>query len=140
MLVDANLLIYAAMRTMKQHGVARAWLDEVLSTEARVAIPWSSFLAFLRVVTNPRLFSPPPRVEDAWQQVREWLAAPPVWTPHPAEHHADILGRMMPHVTSPQLVPDAHLAALALGHGLTIYSADGDFARFPGVRWRNPLA
>ena len=37
------------------------------------------------------------------------------------------------------LVPDAHLAALAIEHGLVLCSADADFARFPGLRWHNPL-
>lgn len=30
-------------------------------------------------------------------------------------------------------------AALAIEHGLEIYSADSDFARFPQVSWVNPL-
>lgn len=38
------------------------------------------------------------------------------------------------------LVTDAHLAAIARGHGLTVMTNDGDFARFPSVRWENPLA
>jgi hypothetical protein len=38
------------------------------------------------------------------------------------------------------LVPDAHLAALAIEHGLTLCSTDGDFGRFPALRWRDPLA
>jgi predicted nucleic acid-binding protein len=38
------------------------------------------------------------------------------------------------------LIPDAHLAALAIEHGLTLCSTDGDFARFPGLKWTNPLA
>jgi predicted nucleic acid-binding protein len=37
------------------------------------------------------------------------------------------------------LVPDAMLAALAIEHGLELWSTDTDFARFPGLRWRNPL-
>ena len=46
----------------------------------------------------------------------------------------------MPEVNRPDLLPDAHLAALAIEHGLTVCSTDGDFARFPNVRWENPLA
>ena len=42
-------------------------------------------------------------------------------------------------VTS-RLVPDAHLAALAIEHGLTLCSTDGDFVKFPGLHWQNPLA
>ncbi|MCA1845284.1 MAG: VapC toxin family PIN domain ribonuclease, partial [Actinobacteria bacterium] len=36
-------------------------------------------------------------------------------------------------------VPDAHLAATAVEWGLELLSADRDFARYPGLRWRNPL-
>ena len=45
----------------------------------------------------------------------------------------------LPALTS-RLVPDAHLAALAIEHGLTLCSTDGDFAKFPGLKWHNPLA
>ncbi len=63
-----------------------------------------------------------------------------MWIPLPGEHHADVLGRLLeqPFVTS-RLVPDAHLAALAIEHGLTLCSTDGDFAKFPDLKWENPL-
>lgn len=63
-----------------------------------------------------------------------------VWEPVPTEGHRALLGRMVVdlHLTA-NLIPDAHLAALALEHGLEVCSADGDFARFPGLRWHNPL-
>jgi predicted nucleic acid-binding protein len=38
------------------------------------------------------------------------------------------------------LVTDAHLAALAIEHGAVLMSTDRDFARFPGLAWRDPLA
>jgi predicted nucleic acid-binding protein len=77
---------------------------------------------------------------DAWRQVRSWLACEPVWTPQPTERHAPILSGFFssPGIEA-NLVPDAHLAALAIEHGLTLCSADSDFARFPGLRWLNPL-
>ena len=77
----------------------------------------------------------------AWQQVSHWLAADPVWTPAPTDHHAAILGNLLalPGVHG-NLVPDAHLAALAIEHGLTLCSTDGDFARFPGLNWVDPIA
>jgi predicted nucleic acid-binding protein len=80
-------------------------------------------------------------LSDAWAQVREWVASPVSWIPHPAERHADILEKLLgaPGVRG-GLVHDAHLAALAIEHGLTLCSADGDFARFDGLRWHNPLA
>jgi predicted nucleic acid-binding protein len=78
---------------------------------------------------------------DAWKQVRAWLACEQAWIPHSTDRHADLLSELLalPGVNA-NLVPDAHLAALALEHGLTLCSTDGDFARFPALRWWNPLA
>ena len=69
------------------------------------------------------------------------LACETAWIPQPTERHAHLLNELLalPGVHS-ILVPDAHLAALALGHGLTLCSTDGDFARFPTLRWQNPIA
>ena len=139
-LVDANLLIYAHVRSFAQHDPARTWLDAQLSGTARVGLPWPSLLAFLRVVTNPRLFQGPESMADAWKQVRAWLRAEVAWIPVPTDRHAEALDRVLadPGVQA-NLVPDAHLAALAIEYGLVLCSTDGDFARFAELRWRNPL-
>jgi toxin-antitoxin system PIN domain toxin len=140
-LVDANILIYAHVGSFGQHEVAREWLDRQLSEVPRVGLPWASLLAFLRIVTNPRLFDRPEPMAAAWDQARAWLACETVWVPDPTARHAELLGALLavPGVQG-GLVPDAHLAALALEHGLILCSADGDFARFPGLRWMNPIA
>ena len=140
-LVDANLLIYAHVSSFEQHSAARRWLDDRLDGVARVGLPWSSLLAFLRLVTNPRVFERPEPMTGAWGQVVAWLGCAPAWMPAPSDRHADILGRLLavPGIYG-NLVPDAHLAALAIEHGLTLCSTDGDFARFPGLSWTNPLA
>jgi uncharacterized protein len=140
-LVDANLLVYAANQSAPEHTRARPWLDSRLSGSARVGLPWPSLLAFVRIVSNPAILRNPVTPAAAWQQVTEWLACGPVWIPLPGERHVEALGALLedPIVTS-RLVPDAHLAALAIEHGLTLCSTDGDFARFPGLHWENPLA
>ena len=140
-LIDANLLIYAKFSDLPQHPPARAWLENQLSAPGKVGIPWQSSLAFLRLATNPRLFGRPLAIRAAWQQVAEWLDHPRVWVPEPTEEHALILGGILEKVqVTGNLVPDAHLAAIAIEHGLTVCSADSDFARFPGLTWLNPLA
>jgi hypothetical protein len=140
-LVDANLLVYAHVASQPQHESAQRWLDERLNGTARVGLPWPSLLAFVRLVTSPRIFARPEAMEHAWRQVEAWLDCPPVWVPVPTEKHRRVLGTLLPRCEGrANLVPDAHLAALALEHGLTVCSADGDFARFPGLRWENPLA
>jgi uncharacterized protein len=140
-LVDANILLYAANRRAPEHPRARGWLDEQLSGTARVGLPWPSLLAFVRLATNPQVLSESASVFDAWAQVEEWLSAEVAWVPAPGERHATTLTAYCraPWMTS-RLVPDAHLAALAVEHGLTLCSSDGDFARFPGLDWFNPLA
>jgi uncharacterized protein len=138
-LVDANLLIYASVESMPQHDVSRRWLEERLGGSTKVGLPWPSLLAFLRIVTNSRLFQPATRMSSAWQRVEQWLDQPPAWIPQPTDAHASILAQLLSDEVHDELVPDAHLAALAIEHGLTVCSTDGDFARFPGVRWENPL-
>ena len=140
-LVDANLLVYAHVRESTGHARARAWLDLELNRSRRVGLPWPSLLAFVRLVSNPRIFERPEPIDLAWKQVEDWLDADAVWIPSPTERHRDVLARTLREIGGrANLVPDAHLAALAIEHGLTICSSDGDFARFADVKWINPLA
>ena len=140
-LVDANLLVYAANSSAPEHSVARSWLDDRLNGAARVGLSWPSMLAFVRLVSNPLVVRNPVPPADAWRQVEQWLACESAWIPVPGEEHQKILASLLelPWMTG-RLVPHAHLAALALEHGLTCCSTDGDFARFPGLSWENPLA
>jgi toxin-antitoxin system PIN domain toxin len=139
-LVDVNLLVYSWDARAPQHGAARTWLDARLSESGRVALPWESTLGFLRVVTNPRIYERPASVAEAWAQVREWLACENVWIPHANEEHSVVLGALLRELGGgPRLIPDAHIAAMAIEHGLILCSTDGDFARFPGLRWTNPI-
>jgi uncharacterized protein len=139
-LVDANVLVYAHVSSLAQHEQARDWLDRQLNGTARVGLPWASLLAFLRLVTNPRVFERPEPIADAWRQVLAWLDCEPTWIPQAGERHAQLLGNLLgtPGVNA-NLIPDAHLAALAIEHGLVLCSSDGDFARFAGLRWLDPL-
>jgi uncharacterized protein len=140
-LIDVNLLVYAWDRRAPLHQPAVHWLDVQLSSSVRVGLPWECLLGFLRVVTNPRIFERPAPVLEAWGAVEHWLTASNVWIPTPGPRHQDILGSLLPHLGGgAKLIPDAHLAALAIEHGLTLCSTDGDFARFKNLRWLNPLS
>lgn len=138
-LVDANVLVYAFVSSMPQHIAAKSWLDEELSSGRRVGLPWESLVAFIRLTTNARVFARPVTVKVAWRQVQSWIAVPSVWVPTPTERHQAVLDRCIGPDVVAGLVHDAHLAALAMTHGLEVISTDGDFARFPGLRWRNPV-
>ena len=140
MLLDANLLLYAVHRQSEQHEAAAEWLTEQLNGSRRVGLPWQTLGAFLRIATHPRAFQRPLPAALAWERVTDWLSAPVAWIPPPGDKHARILGELVTtYDVRGNLVPDALLAALAIEHGLTLYSADTDFARFRELRWENPL-
>jgi len=139
-LVDANLLVYAHVESFPIHSRAREWLDEQLNGVAQVGLPWPSLLAFVRLVSNPRVFEHPEPIAEAWEQVEAWLDCPPVWIPLPMDRHRVVLSSILAGTSlRANQVPDAHLTALAIEHGLVLCSADGDFARFPDLRWENPI-
>jgi len=139
-LLDADLLVYAHVESSPEHQRARTWLDDRLNGSAAVDFPWPTTLAFVRLVTNPRIFEHPEPVRQAWGQAERWLSRPVAWIPQPTERHREVLGTLLTlGGVRANLVPDAHLAALAIEHGLILCTTDGDFARFEGLRWQNPL-
>jgi toxin-antitoxin system PIN domain toxin len=140
-LVDANVLLYAHFSSYDQHDRMRLWLDTQLAGPTRVGLPWDSLLAFIRIGTNPRIFPRPQTVMGAWNQARAWLQSGSAWIPPPTEHHGEIFSELISlSGTTSKIVMDAHLAAIAIGHGLVLCSSDRDFARYPTLRWFNPLA
>jgi len=105
-----------------------------------MGIPWPSILAFVRVSTHPRALERPLSMAAAWAVVETWLDRPNTWIPVPTERHRSLLASLLTAGDARgNHVPDAHLAALAMEWGLVLLSADRDFARYPGLRWRDPL-
>lgn len=140
-LVDANLLIYAYHEASAQHRAARQWLESVLSGSELVRFPWLTIWAFLRIVTNPRIFNYPLSAQEASAAVDSWLSEPIAGVLQPSDRYWEILGELLrKHQITGPLVTDAAIAALAIEHGATLHSTDQDFTRFAGLKWRNPLA
>jgi toxin-antitoxin system PIN domain toxin len=139
-LIDANLVLYAFDLSSPHHRAAHRWLSATLSSPEPLALPWATILAFLRLSTDPRLLRRPLTIAEASATVSEWLALPNVSVPSPGDRHWAILSRLLTEgQVRGALVTDAHLAALAIEHGATIATVDRDFARFPGLRFFNPL-
>jgi toxin-antitoxin system PIN domain toxin len=138
---DANLLLYAYDADSPQHRKARAWVEEVLSGEVPVRLPWQTVGAFLRIVTNPALRGERFAPWEAVAIVDAWLAQPNVRMLAHGEGHWPLLRQTIVEgqIRGP-LMTDAQLAALTLECGGTLYTADRDFSRFPGLRWKNPLS
>jgi toxin-antitoxin system PIN domain toxin len=138
-LLDANLLVYGYAPSSPHHERARAWLEDVFNGPSKVGLPWATIVAFARLMGNRHVVARPLTPAQSWSHVRSWLELEQVWTPLPTERHEQVLGELLLHESRAEVVPDAHLAALAIEHGLTVCSSDSDFARFQGVRWQNPL-
>jgi uncharacterized protein len=141
MLVDANVLLFAVDEQSAFHVAARDWLTEQLNGSRRVGLPWATLLAFARIGTNPRASAKPLTPAEAWGHVTDWLEPEVAWIPAPTARHAEVLGDLVTrYQLRANLIADAHIAALAMEHGLTVVSADTDFARFTEIGWENPLA
>jgi hypothetical protein len=139
-IVDANILLYAVDTQSPFHDPARRWLEAALRGPSRVGFPWASLTAFLRIATHPRVSAHPLSAKSAWGFVADWIGAETSWVPVPTTRHADVLQRLVVDGdVRGNLITDAHLAALAIEHGVGICSADSDFARFPGLTWVNPF-
>jgi len=139
-LVDANLLLYAYDASSDYHKAARRWLENVLSGYLPVRVDWVTVLAFLRVGTDARMRAPF-TLAEAISIVEDWLAQPNFSILTAGEQHWKILAKLLPESQARgPLVMDAHLAAIAIEHGATLYSNDRDFSRFPGLKYENPLA
>ena len=139
-LPDVNVLLYAVDETSARHSTARDWLEQTLSGAETVAFAWSVLSAFVRLSTRPAVFAQPLTPAQAFDLVEGWFAQPLAITVEPSQRHLSILrGLLEPLGTAGNLVPDAHLAALAIEHGGSVASSDRDFTRFQGLRWTNPL-
>ena len=140
-LVDANILLYAEDSLQSRHQQACTWWDDQLSGTGVVCLCWTVLSAFIRIGTNPRVFEHPLSLEQALARVQSWLDQPCTRIVRPTERHWTVFKQVLTDGQAvANLVTDAHLAALAIEHGCELASTDSDFARFPKLKWRNPIA
>ena len=137
---DLNLLMHAHNAGSRRHEPARAWWEALMNGAVTVGLPWAAVLGFVRIATDPETVRNPLDVDAARARVRSWLDRPQTALIHPGDRHADILFGLLDEAgTAATLTASAHLAALAIEHQAELHSTDTDMARFPGLRWRNPL-
>ena len=140
-LPDVNLLLYAIDEAAPRHAQARGWLEEALSGTEEVGFAWAVLLGFVRISTNPAAFEDPLDGAQAFAYAEEWLARPVASTLSPGPGHIALMRQLLqPLGVAGNLTSDAHLAALAIEHGAELCSSDTDFARFEGLRWRDPIS
>ncbi len=137
---DINLLLYAVNSSMPQHERASEWLTRLFTGDEPVGLTWMVLVGFMRLATNSRIFSSPMRVEQAIEVVDSWLSHRLVTVVDATPGHWALLSALLRESgTAGNLTNDAYLAAICIERGATLHSADGDFHRFRGLRWENPL-
>ncbi len=137
---DLNLLVYAHNAGDVRHPAARKWWEGCLNGEEPVGVAWATLLGFVRLTTHRQVLVTPLPVATATGVVEEWLDQPIVRVLVPGRDHArHCFGFLKKLGVAGNLITDAHLAALAFEYQAELHSTDTDFARFPGLRWRNPL-
>jgi toxin-antitoxin system PIN domain toxin len=140
-LVDTNVLLYAVNADSREHAVARASLEDGLSDDAGLGFAWLALVGFVRLATRRGILAQPLDAEEALGIVDDWLAAPHAQLLEATPRHWPIVRRLLVGAgTAGNLTNDAHLAALAIEHGATLISFDGDFERFSGLRFELLLA
>ncbi|CAA9242968.1 MAG: Toxin 1, PIN domain [uncultured Chloroflexi bacterium] len=139
-LPDVNVLVYAHRGDAPDHARYAAWLEEVAGGDAAFGLADLVLSGFLRVVTHPRVFTPPTPLDDALGFV-EGLRARPNYVPvAPGPRHWELFTGLCRRAGARgNLIPDAYLAALAIESGSEWITSDRGFARFSGLRWRHPL-
>ena len=138
-LPDVNVLVHAHNTDSPVHEKARAWWDECLAGSIGVGLAWVTVLGFVRVTTHPKIFARPLRVDDVLRRLGSWTALPHVHFTDPGEGPFEALASALRRLGSAgNLTTDAHLATLAIERGYILYSTDADFARVPGLKWKNP--
>jgi uncharacterized protein len=138
-LPDVNVLIYAFRKDPTQHATCRRWLDGVVSGEAQFGISPLALSAVVRITTNARAYREPSSIKDALGFCDDLLSLPHCARVTPGERHWGIFSRIVSDagITGAR-VTDAWFAALAIESGCTWITCDRDFARFPGLDWREP--
>lgn len=139
-LPDLNLLIHAYNNESPRHPAARSWWESLMNGSVPVGLTWVVILGFIRITTHRAILDHPLPVKSACDHARTWLAQPQVAVLHPGDRHAEILFGLLEAVGSAgNLTTDAHLAAIAIEFQGELHTTDADFARFPGLRWVNPV-
>ncbi len=139
-LVDLNVLLYAVNADAPHHDKINRWWVNAVNGDESLGLLWVVVLGFLRIATNPKIYPSSMSIDDARAKVDAWLATDTIFLVTEKPDHWSVLSELLADSgAAGNLTTDAHLAAAAITHGATLVSCDGDFARFPHLRWENPL-
>jgi toxin-antitoxin system PIN domain toxin len=141
--VDTNVLVYAADADSPFHGACRDWLERQRERPDAWYVTWPILYEFLRVTTHQRVMRHPWSAAAAWDFVATLLASRGLGVLVPTERHAEVAAQVISEL--PQLAGnlfyDAHTAILMREHGIRrIVTRDTDFHRFSFLERVDPTA
>ena len=137
---DINLLVFAYNYMSPEHDAAARWWENLVNGTGDIGVPWLVDTGFVGLMSNPNVMGSSLSGIEAADLVSGWFSHGHITPIDPGvgylSHFRELLA-----ITGAggNLVPDAHIAALAIEHDAEVHTHNSDFARFPGVRWRNPL-
>jgi toxin-antitoxin system PIN domain toxin len=138
---DVNVLVYAHRLDSPEHGAYAGWLQRLARGVEPFALSELVLSGFLRLVTNPRVFRQPTPIERALDFVDQLCTRPTARLVRPGSQHWNIFTDLCRQTGGRgAFLADLYHAAVAIEHGCEWVTADADFARIPGLRWRHPLA
>jgi toxin-antitoxin system PIN domain toxin len=139
--IDTNILVYAHREDSTWHQAADGCLGGVAESGVPWAIPWPCIHEFLAIVTHPRIYDPPTPLGDALEQAACWMEVPTVVLLAEATGYWPELRETLDlSRVAGSRIHDARIVALCRQHGVSeLWTADRDFGRFAGLRFRNPL-
>jgi len=142
LVVDTNVLVYAADADSSLHAACREWLENRRSRPDAWYVTWPILYEFLRVTTHPRVMRHPWTAPAAWEFVTALLAAPGLGVLTATRRHADVAGEVFAELPdlAGNLLHDTHTAVLMREHGIRqVCTRDADFHRFPFLEVVDPL-
>lgn len=140
-LPDVNLLLYTVNRDSPDHEAAFNWWSDLLHSGTPVGLYSGVAFAFIRLSTNRRVFAQPLTVDQAFAYLNNWLSFSVTrWVDAELQDVQVAESLLRSAGTGGNLVSDAQIATAAIRLNGTVHSADADFGRFDGVKWRNPLS
>jgi uncharacterized protein len=139
-LIDVNVLVYAHRPDSQNHLKYRYWLEELMNSGERCGFSEIALCGMVRIITHPRIYSHPTPIDIALGYAKRLRDHDASILVSPGERHWEIFSRLCEAAGARgNLVTDAYFAALAIESGAEWITADRDYSRFPGLRWRHPL-
>jgi toxin-antitoxin system PIN domain toxin len=138
--IDLNVLLLASNAEAAEHEEARSFLEQCAARPEVLCLAWPTVMGYLRITTHPSIFSWPLSPREALANIQSLLSLPQTRTLGEEEGFLGVYETVADASVRGNLVPDAHLAAILLQHGVTtLYTRDADFRRFDFLELRKPF-